>query len=154
VPLTAVGEGAYDWVLAAALLALGAGAAAWTASRAAAGPRARLGGVGVAAGLAAAGVGIALDAGGVEAGFGAFNLGFLLLLVSGPTLAVGLRRERAAPLWLAAFLVVVGFGALLGSVLADASLPAALAGLGLFAAGWLGLAWRLARGGEESRAPR
>jgi hypothetical protein len=83
---------------------------------------------------------------GSNAGGSIFLLGFLLLLVGGPTAAVALRPARL-PFWVFALVTVLGFGILAGPAMHDASLLVAAVGLGLFGAGWIGLGatmWRRA----------
>jgi hypothetical protein len=101
-------------------------------------PRARAGFWVVLVGLALAAIGAPFEAG------GAFVLGVFLMLVGGPTAAVGLRRS-GLPLWALALVCFVGFGVLCGDLFMDAPLLAAAGGIGLFGAGWIALGtllWR------------
>jgi hypothetical protein len=91
---------------------------------------------------------------GSNAGWTLFLLGFLLLLVGGPTAAVALRRTSRLPFWALAFVCLVGIGVLFGNVLRESRLVPALVGLGLFAAGWIGLGALVRREGRLLWAPR
>jgi hypothetical protein len=91
---------------------------------------------------------------GSDAGWTLFLLGFLLLLVGGPTAAVALRRTSRLPFWALAFVCLVGFGVLFGNVLRESRLVPALIGLGLFALGWIGLGVLVRREGPLLWAPR
>jgi hypothetical protein len=64
--------------------------------------------------------------------------------VGGPTAAVALRRS-GLPLWLLALVTLLGFGVFAGNALHESPLVAAAIGLGLFAAGWIGLGALLSR---------
>lgn len=82
---------------------------------------------------------------GSDVGWTLYVLGFLSLLVGGHTAAVALRRTSRLPFWAFALVCVVGIGALLGNVLRESRLTAALVGLGLFGLGWIWLGvllWR------------
>jgi hypothetical protein len=91
---------------------------------------------------------------GSDVGWTLFLLGFLLLLVGGPTAAVALRRTSRLPFWALAFVCLVGFGVLFGNVLRESRLVPALIGLGLFALGWIGLGVLVRREGPLLWAPR
>jgi hypothetical protein len=91
---------------------------------------------------------------GSDLGWTLFLLGFLLLLVGGPTAAVALRRTSRLPFWGLAFVCLLGFGVLFGNVLRESRLVPALVGLGLFALGWIGLGLLVRREGPLLWAPR
>jgi hypothetical protein len=91
---------------------------------------------------------------GSDLGWTLFLLGFLLLLVGGPTTAVALRRTSRLPFWALAFVCLVGFGVLFGNVLREARLVPALVGLGLFGLGWIGLGLLVRREGPMLWEPR
>jgi hypothetical protein len=102
------------------------------------GPRARAGFWLVLGGLVLATVGAPFEASGL------FVLGVFAMLVGGPTAAVGLRRS-GLPFWALALVCLIGFGVLCGDLFTDAPLPAALGGIGFFAAGWIALGLLLRR---------
>ena len=91
---------------------------------------------------------------GSDLGWTLFLLGFLLLLVGGPTAAVALRRSSRLPFWALAFVCVLGFGVFLANLLREARLLPALVGLGLFGLGWIGLGLLVRREGRLLWAPR
>ena len=92
---------------------------------------------------------------GSDVGWALYVLGFVCLLVGGPTAAVALRRTSRLPFWALALVCLVGIGALLGNVLREARLTAALVGLGLFGLGWIWLGVRLWRdGGRLLKRPQ
>jgi hypothetical protein len=91
---------------------------------------------------------------GSDLGWTLFLLGFLLLLVGGPTAAVALRRTSRLPFWALAVICVLGFGVFFGNLLRESRLLPALVGLGLFAAGWIGLGVLVRREGPLLWAPR
>jgi len=85
---------------------------------------------------------------GVEAWWGAragsqlFLLGFFALAVGGATAAVALRREGGWPVWPCVVIGLSSIGVIMLNVLHDASVAAAVVGLGTFACGWIALgAW-------------
>jgi hypothetical protein len=91
---------------------------------------------------------------GSDAGWTLFLLGFLLLLVGGPTSAVALRRTSRLPFWALALVCLVGFGLFVANLVREARLAVALVGLGLFALGWIGLGVLLWREGGRLFDPR